>query len=89
MTVDRTAPCEVKLRWVPLASTERPAPYTDVLLWNPCDGAREAVWDGERFYYPGSLLSEIGSATHWAELKGPEPRDDISLNWRLWQGTPS
>lgn len=85
--IDRTKPSEVMLRWVPLASAERPSQYTDVLLWNPCDGAREATWSGEEFYFSNPYSTEIGSATHWAELNGPEPSDDISINWKLWQGT--
>lgn len=44
-------------------------------------------WDGARFYLDGGGICGIGSATHWAILEGPEPCDDISLNWRLWQGS--
>jgi len=86
MSIDRTQPCETKLRWVPLGADEKPEPYVDLLLWNPCDGASEGHWDGERFYLDEGSSYGIGSATHWAILSGPEPSDDVSFNWKLWQG---
>lgn len=86
MSIDRTKPFETKLRWVPLASDERPPPWETIVLWNPCDGIHEGGWDGERFYLEGEGLGGIGSCTHWAIIEGPQPSDDVNINWQLWQG---
>lgn len=88
-TIDRTKPCEEKLRWVPLASSERPEAYADgIVMWNPCDGVHhDWEWDGKEFYESETRSNELGSFTHWAIVAGPEPSDDISINWQLWQGS--
>jgi hypothetical protein len=78
-TIDRTQPCEVRLRWVPLS--------------NPCDGITKAYWDEASAEWRDSPIGgtrlELGSFTHWAVPPEPEPADDISINWRLWQGSPA
>jgi hypothetical protein len=99
--MDRTTPFEGKLVWIPIASGRHPEEEEHLAYWNPCDGCEFGYWDeSDGFMYghpftrthangrPGREDSTPinGGETHYAVLNGPEPRHDISVNWKLCRG---
>jgi hypothetical protein len=98
---DRMVPRFEMLEWTPIASGRHPESDDHLVYWNPCDGCYFGYWDESDGFMYGHPFTRTrangrpgfeeatpinGGETHYAVLRGPEPRHDISVNWKLYRG---